>query len=136
MMFDMDPSVANLFYKKTCRTGKEMTKKAGIDLLCPGAQIDDQAFTPCGYSMNAILHDAYFTMHITPQQECSYASFETNTCLDKFVVLIMLLFLFDQYFLKVFTAGAQCAESISSQAICFDHVWRSVGDGQSSFFSY
>mmetsp|Transcript_5856 Transcript_5856/g.8137 ORF Transcript_5856/g.8137 Transcript_5856/m.8137 type:complete len:455 (+) Transcript_5856:62-1426(+) len=88
MMFDMDPAVANLFYKKTCRTGKEMTKQAGIDLLCPGAQIDDQAFTPCGYSMNAILHDAYFTMHITPQQECSYASFETNTCLDKYSPLV------------------------------------------------
>eukprot|EP01035_Chromulina_nebulosa_P036187 gene36187-48724_t len=82
MMFDLDPQVARLFYQKNCPTGKEMTQQAGIHTLCPGAQIDEKAFAPCGYSMNAILHDAYFTVHITPQEECSYASFETNTCLD------------------------------------------------------
>lgn len=83
MMFDLDPQVASLFYQKNYPTGKEMTKASGIHTLCPGAQIDDRAFTPCGYSMNAILHDAYFTVHITPQEECSYASFETNTCFDR-----------------------------------------------------
>lgn len=83
MMFDLDPQVARLFYQKNCPTGKEMTQQAGIHTLCPGAQIDEKAFAPCGYSMNAILHDAYFTVHITPQEECSYASFETNTCLDR-----------------------------------------------------
>jgi S-adenosylmethionine decarboxylase len=85
MMFDMAPEVANIFFKVSPQgrnmTGKEMTAKSGIDHLCPGATIDETAFTPCGYSMNAILHDSYFTIHITPEKECSYASFETNTCL-------------------------------------------------------
>jgi Adenosylmethionine decarboxylase len=84
-MFDMAPEVANIFFKVSPQgrnmTGKEMTAKSGIDHLCPGATIDETAFTPCGYSMNAILHDSYFTIHITPEKECSYASFETNTCL-------------------------------------------------------
>ena len=88
MMFDMAPEVAKIFFKSTCETGKEMTAKAGIDHLCPGATIDETAFTPCGYSMNAILHDAYFTIHITPEEECSYASFETNTSLPSYASMV------------------------------------------------
>jgi len=84
MMFDMDPSVANIFFQRTCSTGKEMTAMSGISTLCPGALIDETAFTPCGYSMNAILHNAYYTIHITPEAECSYASFETNACLKNY----------------------------------------------------
>jgi S-adenosylmethionine decarboxylase len=88
MMFDMDPEVSELFFKRTCETGKEMTAKTGIATLCPGATIDETAFTPCGYSMNAILHDAYFTIHVTPEKECSYASFETNTSLRNYSSMV------------------------------------------------
>ena len=88
MMFDMAPEVAKLFFKSTCETGKEMTARAGIDHLCPGATIDETAFSPCGYSMNAILHDAYFTIHITPEKECSYASFETNASLPSYASMV------------------------------------------------
>jgi len=84
MMFDMAPDVASIFFKKNTETGKEMTQKSGIAALCPGATIDETAFTPCGYSMNAILHDAYSTIHITPEPECSYVSFETNACLRNY----------------------------------------------------
>lgn len=68
--------------------GKRMTKAAGIDHLVPGATIDESSFSPCGYSMNAILHDAYSTIHVTPEQECSYASFETNTALRAYSPLV------------------------------------------------
>lgn len=84
MMFDMAPEVGSIFFKKNCETGREMTAKSGIAELCPGATIDETAFSPCGYSMNAILHDAYYTIHITPEPECSYVSFETNTCLRNY----------------------------------------------------
>lgn len=89
MMFDMDPDVAQIFYMaNTPGGGKEMTKRSGIDVLCPGAQIDEAAFTPCGYSMNAILYDAYFTIHITPEPACSYVSFETNACIGDYTPLV------------------------------------------------
>jgi len=88
MMFDMAPEVGEIFYKKNCQTGREMTIKSGIAHLCPGATIDETAFTPCGYSMNAVLHDAYYTIHITPEPQCSYVSFETNTCLRTYTALI------------------------------------------------
>jgi len=88
MMFDMSVDVAQTFYQKNCATGKEMTAKSGISNLCPGATIDETAFSPCGYSMNALLHDAYFTVHITPEPQCSYASFETNTNLRNYSSMV------------------------------------------------
>ncbi|RLN50803.1 hypothetical protein BBJ29_002309 [Phytophthora kernoviae] len=56
--------------------------------LVPGAVIDDFAFDPCGYSMNGILFDAYYTIHITPESHCSYVSFETNARLRSYQSLL------------------------------------------------
>jgi S-adenosylmethionine decarboxylase len=88
MMFDLPEEVLDTFWMKKCPTGKEMTMMSGINNLCPGASIDEKAFEPCGYSMNAILHDTYYTIHITPQQECSYASFETNTAVANYAPIV------------------------------------------------
>lgn len=46
--------------------------------LLPGFEIDDFLFEPYGYSMNGIRGDQYITMHITPQENTSYVSFETD----------------------------------------------------------
>ncbi|KAJ0403725.1 hypothetical protein P43SY_003030 [Pythium insidiosum] len=80
LMQDMHPSVAKRFFKKDdpTMTSRRMTIESGIRDLVPGAVLDDFAFDPCGYSMNGILFDAYYTIHITPESHCSYVSFETN----------------------------------------------------------
>lgn len=103
MMFDIDQDVAQKFYfdqyqarlgpdeteeEATKRISMEQTKSAGIDSLIPGATIDPRAFEPCGYSMNAILFHSYSTMHITPEEGSSYASFETNQKLKNYTSLI------------------------------------------------
>jgi len=89
MMFDMAPEVAAQFYlANTPGGGKEMTSISGISSLCPGATIDETHFAPCGYSMNGIAHDAYYTIHVTPEPECSYVSFETNAILTSYSALV------------------------------------------------
>lgn len=57
----------------------EATQKSGIDKILPNVTIDDYLFDPCGYSMNGVLKNGeYMTIHITPEKEFSYVSFESN----------------------------------------------------------
>lgn len=49
-----------------------------IDKILPNFIIDDFVFQPYGYSLNAINADKYLTIHITPQADSSYISFESN----------------------------------------------------------
>ena len=62
-----------------------LLQKSGIDKLFPNAKIFDYLFDPCGYSMNGLLPDGhYFTIHITPEPEFSYVSFETNVSYSQY----------------------------------------------------
>lgn len=59
-----------------------VTSMSGIEHLIPGSMIDDFQFSPCGYSMNGLCGRHYWTIHITPEPQCSYVSFETNAPLS------------------------------------------------------
>jgi len=79
LMSDLDPKVMSIFTKKQCETAGEATKVSGIDKILPQMAVDDFLFEPCGYSMNGISKDgSYMTIHITPEPQFSYVSFETN----------------------------------------------------------
>ncbi|KAK9887979.1 hypothetical protein WA026_000270 [Henosepilachna vigintioctopunctata] len=79
LMTDLDPEVLSIFTKEECLHATEATKKSGIDKLIPNMVIDDYLFEPCGYSMNGVTKNGcYMTIHVTPEQDYSYVSFETN----------------------------------------------------------
>lgn len=92
MMYDMHEEVAKQFYSQPGTTAKDVTvcvmmqyysqMQSGIGSIFPNALVDEFLFEPCGYSMNGLADGGFFTIHITPEAHCSYASFETNvmTC--------------------------------------------------------
>ncbi|CAL5376434.1 unnamed protein product [Camellia sinensis] len=72
-MTGLDRNKAVIFYKNSqC----EMTKESGISNIIPSHVICDFEFEPCGYSMNGIEGSAYSTVHVTPEDGFSYASYE------------------------------------------------------------
>jgi len=87
MMSELDKDIMKLFYK-TNRNAKETTKVSGIDNLIPGSINDEVLFEPCGYSLNGINKDAFYTIHITPESGFSYVSFETNLKLSDYTNLV------------------------------------------------
>ncbi|KAL2916542.1 spermidine resistance protein [Polyrhizophydium stewartii] len=52
--------------------------ETGISKIYPDSTVDDYVFDPCGYSLNGLLGPYYYTIHVTPEDICSYASFETT----------------------------------------------------------
>ncbi|XP_046877662.1 S-adenosylmethionine decarboxylase proenzyme isoform X1 [Hypomesus transpacificus] len=104
LMSDLDPAVMDQFYMKDGVSANDVTRvrpttnstiscsflrdekgdtsmgsMSGIRDLIPGSVIDATMFNPCGYSMNGMKTDGtYWTIHITPEPEFSYVSFETN----------------------------------------------------------
>lgn len=89
LMTELDPKVMAIFTKDECSTAKEATQKSGIHRLIPGMIIDDYLFDPCGYSMNGISKNGcYMTIHITPEPEFSYVSFESNVASSDYGELI------------------------------------------------
>ncbi|KAI8927810.1 S-adenosylmethionine decarboxylase [Entophlyctis helioformis] len=58
--------------------------QTGISDVYPDSQVDDFVFNPCGYSLNGLLGPYYYTIHVTPEDICSYASFETTVPVKMF----------------------------------------------------
>ena len=59
-------------------TRQEIREFLRLDSLLPNFIIDDFVFSPYGYSLNAIYQQKYLTIHITPQMDSSYISFDSN----------------------------------------------------------
>lgn len=76
-MTGLDRDKASVFFKKSAENStKEMTKMSGISDILPSHVICDFEFDPCGYSMNGIDGPALSTVHVTPEDGFSYASYE------------------------------------------------------------
>ncbi|KAJ2840886.1 spermidine resistance protein [Coemansia sp. 'formosensis'] len=62
--------------------GKAVERATGIADIYPDSASDSYLFTPCGFSLNGLQGDGYYTIHVTPEPHCSYASFETTVSSD------------------------------------------------------
>ena len=77
LMYHIEGKAAD-YLRQENQNAETIRSLLSLEQLLPGFAINDYVFEPFGYSMNAILDDKYATMHITPQEQSSYVSFETN----------------------------------------------------------
>jgi S-adenosylmethionine decarboxylase len=81
LMTGLHPDNEGLFTKEkgVLEDGKLQITQSLYNLY-DNITIDDFMFDPCGYSCNGYTHKGsnYFTVHVTPEDHCSYASFESN----------------------------------------------------------
>jgi len=77
LMYNIKGSLREAFVDPQIDT-KQIRKLTSLDQLFEGFEINDHAFSPCGYSMNALMDEKYYTVHVTPEEEGAYVSFETN----------------------------------------------------------
>jgi len=77
LMSDLSPDTARRFFAGN-GTAERIVARTGLDTLYGRMQIDSHLFTPAGFSANGIRDQRYFTVHVTPQKDGSYTSFETN----------------------------------------------------------
>jgi len=110
MMHKLDPAAAAQFYRKEGTGDKD--KFPGIAELLPESETDEFNFTPCGYSMNGLLKQAYSTIHVTPEPHCSYASFETNAssaCYNALINQVLAIFKPGTFSISFFTEKGSSA---------------------------
>ena len=87
-----------------------------VPSLYPGSVVDAHVFDPCGYSLNGLLDNQYFTVHITPEPHCSYASFETtvpernSADLQVLVQRVLDAFCPSKFSVSLFTTTRDCEE--------------------------
>lgn len=76
-MTGLSPQKAAQFFRDESFISSQFTTaKSGISGIVPTHTVDDYVFEPCGYSMNGTCEGEFSTIHITPEESFSYASFE------------------------------------------------------------
>eukprot|EP01126_Amoeba_proteus_P062300 TRINITY_DN8449_c0_g1_i2.p1 TRINITY_DN8449_c0_g1~~TRINITY_DN8449_c0_g1_i2.p1 ORF type:complete len:372 (+),score=44.54 TRINITY_DN8449_c0_g1_i2:91-1116(+) len=89
LMTGLDRDVMKHFYSKPeFISSFQVSQNSGIVSLLSDVSLDTHQFSPCGYSLNGLKDQTYYTIHITPQLTCSYVSFETNVVCDGYKGLI------------------------------------------------
>lgn len=77
LMYDLQGKAKEIFCQEDQNT-EVIRSEIGLDRIFPEFEVDDHAFYPYGYSLNALRGNNYYTIHVTPQEETPYVSFETN----------------------------------------------------------
>jgi len=82
LMHELSPSAMEMFSREKAGSAVQAAVLYRLTGLYDGMKADSHFFSPFGYSLNGICRDLYYTVHVTPQREGSYASLETNVTAD------------------------------------------------------
>ncbi|XP_068641514.1 S-adenosylmethionine decarboxylase proenzyme-like [Aristolochia californica] len=110
-MTGLDRKMASIFYKTEESSAASITCQSGIRKILPNSEICDFEFEPCGYSMNGIEGSAISTIHVTPEDGFSYASFEAAgydpvaVDLSKLVERVLACFYPDEFSIAIHVEG-------------------------------
>ncbi len=78
LMYELDREAAALFDAQRGGDRAGAVRTEAMRRILPGFRVEEHLFQPSGYSLNGIHGKHYATIHVTPQEHGSYASFETN----------------------------------------------------------
>jgi S-adenosylmethionine decarboxylase len=78
LMYGLDRRVAEMFDLHTGASTAARARSEAMHRILPGYTVEEHLFEPSGYSLNGVRGKHYGTIHVTPQDHGSYASFETN----------------------------------------------------------
>lgn len=76
LMYDVPEECRNLFYHHP--SSEKIQKLLKLNEVFAQFTVQDYVFKPHGYSLNALRGGEYYTIHLTPQEQGFYMSFETN----------------------------------------------------------
>jgi S-adenosylmethionine decarboxylase len=78
--YGLEPTNASVWFETHGSTAYGARLDSGLSTVMPkDGTVDEIMFSPCGYSMNCYDTDgAHSTVHITPQEGCSFASYEAT----------------------------------------------------------
>jgi len=77
-LFNVDPLKMKCFFGQQENALEDSCLRGFLPKDSPSLKIDDYSFEPCGYSLNALDDEFFWYIHITPEAQYSYLSFETN----------------------------------------------------------
>ncbi|QIR14349.1 adenosylmethionine decarboxylase [Shewanella aestuarii] len=88
LMYHISGPVAD-YLRADNQTLVDIKKYLQLDELFTDFITDAHLFSPFGFSINGIKGKQYFTIHITPQEQSSYVSVETNIELSTYTIDII-----------------------------------------------
>ncbi len=139
LMHAIDERVAAQFTSAELSEDRSLAVGLGIDGVLPGFDTSEHVFDPAGYSLNALRGQEYYTLHVTPEEMGSYASFETNrdfgSDLTGFVGTIVELFQPRAFDVVAFLPQGEPKLKLTGYQLG-DHVVRSLGGYRVTYLQY
>ena len=135
LMYNLGPSASEVFLDQT---KEKIHTLLGKTNLFTTFNTDEFLFEPFGYSVNGLKEEHYFTIHVTPQKECSYTSFETNVPVHQATTVIQELVraLDPKHFDTVVFCDQPCAPIIPCHVPLQEAATKRLGDKYYVHFSH